>query len=49
MRWIQLYFKPENEKFTYQISNFEFTAHGESVQGGWGFMEGFSHILSPLL
>jgi superoxide reductase len=33
IRWIQLYFKPEDEKFTYQIGNFEFTAHGESAQG----------------
>ena len=33
IRWIQLYFKPENERFTYQIGNFEFTAHGESVEG----------------
>jgi len=33
IRWIQLYFKPEGDKFTYQIGNFEFTAHGESVEG----------------
>jgi superoxide reductase len=33
IRWIQLYFKPEDEKFTYQVGNFEFTAHGESVEG----------------
>jgi superoxide reductase len=33
IRWIQLYFKPEGEKFAYQVGNFEFTAHGESVDG----------------
>ena len=31
IRWIQLFFKPEGDKFSYQIGNFEFTAHGESV------------------
>lgn len=33
IRWIQLYFKPEGDKFCYQIGNYEFTAHGESVEG----------------
>jgi superoxide reductase len=33
IRWIQLFFKPDDEKFTYQVGNFEFTAHGESVDG----------------
>ncbi len=33
IRWIQLYFKPEDEKLAYQIGSWEFTAHGESVQG----------------
>lgn len=33
IRWIQLYFKPEGEKYTYQVANFEFTAHGESAAG----------------
>ena len=33
IRWIQLFFKPEGDKFTYQVGNFEFTAHGESVDG----------------
>jgi superoxide reductase len=31
IRWIQLYFMPEGEKFIYQVGNFEFTAHGEAV------------------
>jgi superoxide reductase len=31
--WIQLYFKPEGDKFSYQLGNFEFTAHGASVEG----------------
>lgn len=33
IRWIQLFFKPEGDKFSYQVGNFEFTAHGESVEG----------------
>jgi superoxide reductase len=33
IRWIQLYFKPEGDKFAYQVGNFEFCAHGESAKG----------------
>ena len=33
IRWIEVYFLPEGEKFPYQIGRFEFTAHGESTQG----------------
>ena len=33
IRWIQLFFKPDGGKFAYQVGNFEFTAHGESVEG----------------
>lgn len=33
IRWIQLFFTPEGDKFSYQVGNFEFTAHGESVEG----------------
>ncbi len=33
IRWISVYFHPEGEKFPCQIGHFEFTAHGESVQG----------------
>ncbi len=33
IRWVRAYFKPEDEKFTYEVGNFEFNAHGESVQG----------------
>jgi len=33
IRWMQLYFKPANDKFAYQVGNFEFTAHGEAVAG----------------
>jgi superoxide reductase len=33
IRWIQLFFKPEGDKFCYQVGNFEFAAHGESVEG----------------
>jgi superoxide reductase len=33
IRWISVYFHPEGEKFPYQVGHFEFTAHGESVDG----------------
>ncbi len=33
IRWIQLYFKPEDDKFVYQVGSFEFCAHGESTEG----------------
>lgn len=33
IRWIDIYFHPEGEKFPYQIGKFEFIAHGESVNG----------------
>jgi superoxide reductase len=33
IRWISVYFHPDGEKFPYQIGLFEFTAHGESVEG----------------
>jgi superoxide reductase len=33
IRWIQLFFHPEGEKFTYQLGNFVFSAHGESTEG----------------
>ncbi len=31
--WVQLFFKPDGEKFIHQVGNFEFTAHGESTEG----------------
>lgn len=33
IRWIEVYFLPNGEKFPCQIGKFEFTAHGESSQG----------------
>jgi superoxide reductase len=33
IRWIQLYFKPDDDKFAYQVGNYEFCAHGESAEG----------------
>ena len=33
IRWIQLYFQPEGAKVPFQIGNFEFSAHGEAVDG----------------
>ncbi len=33
IRWIRLFFKPDDEKFTYEVGNYEFDAHGESTEG----------------
>jgi len=33
IRWIQLYFKPEEEKFLIHLGTYNFDAHGESVKG----------------
>uniref|UniRef100_A0A7C3ZA90 Neelaredoxin n=1 Tax=Desulfobacca acetoxidans TaxID=60893 RepID=A0A7C3ZA90_9BACT len=33
IRWIHLFFKPDGEKFAYQVASCDFTAHGESVEG----------------
>ena len=33
IRWIQLYFHADGDKFPYQIANVEFNAHGESAEG----------------
>lgn len=33
IRWINLYFKPEGDKFSYHVGTFEFNAHGESAAG----------------
>lgn len=33
IRWTQLYFKPAGDKFAYQVGNYEFAAHGESIDG----------------
>lgn len=33
IRWIQLFFQPKEDKFPYQVGNFEFAAHGEHVDG----------------
>jgi len=33
IRWIKLFFKPDNGKFAYEAACFEFNVHGESVDG----------------
>ena len=33
IRWIEVYFHADGEKFPWQIGRCEFSAHGESVQG----------------
>jgi superoxide reductase len=30
IRWIRVYFTPEESKFAYDVGNFEFNSHGES-------------------
>jgi superoxide reductase len=31
--WIEIHFKPDDEKFSHQLSSSRFTAHGESAAG----------------
>lgn len=31
--WMQVFFKPEGDKFAYQVANCEFSAHGASAEG----------------
>jgi superoxide reductase len=33
IRWINVYFHAEGEKFPYELGRFEFNAHGESADG----------------
>ena len=33
IRWISIFFLPEDEKFPYHIGRYEFNAHGESAKG----------------
>jgi len=33
IRWIQVYFKPDDDKFAYQVALCEFNAHAEAVAG----------------
>ncbi len=33
IRWIDVYFKPDGEKFIHQVAHFEFAAHAESTKG----------------
>ena len=32
IRWIKICFQPDNDNFTYELADFQFTAHGECVQ-----------------
>ena len=42
IRWIDVYFLPDGEKYPYQLGKFEFTAHGESTLGA-GTSTVFTH------
>lgn len=33
IRWIKLYFKPDNGKFPIELGTYQFDAHGESTEG----------------
>lgn len=33
IRWIEVYFLADGDKFPYQLGKFEFTSHGESAAG----------------
>jgi superoxide reductase len=33
IRWIEVFFQPDGERFPYQVAAIEFTSHGESTQG----------------
>ncbi|MBP8933919.1 MAG: class II SORL domain-containing protein [Candidatus Atribacteria bacterium] len=33
IRWIEIYFLPEGAKFPFQVARFDYTAHGESIEG----------------
>ena len=33
IRWISVFFHPEGGKFSFEVGHFEFSAHGESVDG----------------
>ena len=33
IRWISVFFKPDGDKFAYQVAHCEFAAHGESAEG----------------
>ena len=33
IRWIRVFFKPDDDKFVYEVGNYAFNAHGESVEG----------------
>jgi superoxide reductase len=33
IRWIRLYFQPTDSTLPYEVASFDFSAHGESVQG----------------
>jgi superoxide reductase len=33
IRWIKLYFKPDNGKFVFEVATCEFNVHGESTDG----------------
>lgn len=33
IRWIVVYFQGEGDKFPFEIGRFEFSAHGESIEG----------------
>jgi len=33
IRWLQVFFRPDGDKFVYDVGRFHFNAHGESAEG----------------
>lgn len=33
IRWVKCFFSPDDDKFTYELGRFEFSAHGEAAKG----------------
>jgi len=33
IKWVQVFYKPDDDKFSYQIAHCDFAAHGESAAG----------------
>ena len=47
IRWIKLYFKPDGDKFCYEVGNYEFNVHGECVEGpnkGYAYAEPHARV-----
>ena len=46
IRWIQVFFKPDDDKFSYQLANCEFSAHGESAKDTGVILGRYGHAIA---